>query len=250
MAVAAPILPPSPGDLDLPPEVGAELRAAWSAWWEPFRERVRAVPPVLGSLEERLVIAAFARGLVGITGVFGGALGPLLLREGFSRVFEELVREEEAQAPIIRRLSLKFVERAVDVLGELFEAAAAFSPPSLPVDEISQLLPATDEAIAPLLDASSVAILRLELCTFVAFDLVRDPSVEEFATWARLARGAAQAAAPYVARLAQVSRTGASSDLSADVVLTEQEFARVAELVENPPVPSARLRRMLGRGTA
>jgi len=63
-------------------------------------------------------------------------------------------------------------------------------------------------------------------------------------------RGAAQAAAPYVARLASVSRAAASGDPSPDVLLTGREFSRVSELVENPPAPSGRLRRLLGRGTA
>jgi hypothetical protein len=250
MAVAAPILPPAPAELDLPRDVQIALRAKWAGWWEPLREELRAAPPAFDSPDERMALARFARGLVSITAEFGDVLRPLLVREGFARVFEDLVRAEELQAPPIRRLALKFVERAVDVLGELFEAATAFAPPSLPVEALSQLLLATDEALAPLLDAPSVALLRLELYTFVAFDLVRDESVEEFATWARRARVAAQAAAPYVARFAAIARVAPSGDPSPDVTLTDSEFTRLAAILENPPAPSERLRRLVARGSA
>lgn len=180
---------------------------------------------------------------------YGNALAPILLREGFARVFEELVREEEAQTPTLRRLGLKFVERAVDVLGELFEAAAAFAAPSLPTGDTGGMLPTKDEVTAELLDAPSLAILRLELYTFIAFDLVREESVNEFVTWARSARAAAQAAAPYVARLAATRAPLMTSEPSADIVLTGEEYARVVDLIENPPAPSARLCRLL-RGSA
>lgn len=42
----------------------------------------------------------------------------------------------------------------------------------------------------------------------------------------------------------------AGSEPLPDIVLTEQEFARVLALIETPPAPSARLRRLLGRGSA
>lgn len=249
MAVAAPILPPALSELDLPDEVRDDLLSAWTAWWVPLREQLRHAPPEFGSPEERLALAGFARGLVDIMQRFGNVLAPILLREGFARVFEALVREEEAQTPTLRRLGLKFVERAVDVLGELFEAAAAFAAPSLPTGDIGGALPSTNEATAQLLDAPSLAILRLELYTFIAFDLVRDEPVDEFVGWARSARAAAQAAAPYVARLVATRPTLGTLDPSADIVLTGEQYARVVDLIENPPAPSARLRRLL-RGSA
>jgi hypothetical protein len=248
MAVAAPILPPEPGELGLPEEVRQALRAQWAAWWEPLRAELRARPPTQDSFEERMALARFARGLVPLIETYGAALRPLL-REGFARAFEELVAEEEKQTPTIRRLGLKHIARAVEVLGELYEAALAFAPPRLPVEDAAQLLPDADEAVARLLDPPSVALLRLELYAFIAFDLVREDPLEEFVAWARKAHTAARCAAPFVTMLAAYSRA-ASGELSPDVVLPAAAFDHVVDLVENPPAPSARLRQLLRRGTA
>ena len=248
MAVAAPILPPAPGELDLPEELREGLRAKWAAWWEPLRAELRARPPTQDSREERLALARFARGLVALNETYGSTLRPLL-REGFARVFEELVTEEEKQTPTIRRLGLRHVGRAIEVLGEFYEAAIAFAPPGLPVEAVTQLLPDTDEAVARLLDAPSVALLRLELYAFVAFDLVREDPLEEFVAWARKAHTAARCAAPFVASLSAYSRA-TSAEVSAEIALPGAAFDRVVDLIENPPAPSERLRKLLHRGTA
>lgn len=240
-------MPPAPGMQGLPPEVADELRLAWAAWWEPFSERVRQAPAAFGSDDERLAIAALTRGLVGITERFGRDLAPLILRQSFSRIFEEIIREEERHTPTIRRFGLKLLEHAVSVLGELFEAAAAFAPPNLPTEGAGQLLPETDQDLAHLLDAPSVAVLRLQMCAFVALELVPEAErLDEFVAWARRAREAAQAAAPYVALLAAQRRPPRLTEPSPEVVLTAAEFGRLGEVLERPPAPSARLRRALG----
>jgi hypothetical protein len=249
MAIAAPILPPAPDELDLPEEVREELRASWTSWWTTLRDEVRAHPPDHDTQIERLVLARFLRGLLSLTQRYGSFLRPLL-RAGFSRAFENLIEQEEAQAAPIRRLGLKLLGRAVEVLGELFEATLAFAPPALVFDVVEQPLPDTDEAIAHYLDEPGAALLRLELSVFVAFDLAQEASLEEFAVWARRANMAAQRAAPIMAMLSSYSSAWAPIDMSADVVLAPPAFDRVVELVENPPAPSTKLRELLRRGTS
>jgi hypothetical protein len=247
--VVAPILPPAPGELNLPEEVRDELRACWAAWWGPLREELRAAPPIHDAPEERVVLARFLRGLVTFTERYGSALRPLL-RAGFWRVFEDLVAEEETQAPTIRRLGLKLLGHAVEVLGEFYEAAIAFAPSSLLVDSVEGILPDADDTVARSLDQPSMALLRLELSAFVAFDLASEGPIEEFAAWARVAHTAARRAAPFVAMLSAYSRVQTPIDVSADIVLPPTAFDRVVQLLENPPTPSGRLRSLLHRGTA
>jgi len=251
VTVAAPILPPEPGALDLPEEVREGLLATWAAWWEPLRADLRANPPTMDSFDERLAIARFARGLVPLLETYGVALRPLL-RDGFARLFEqleELVNNEEKQTPTIRRLALKHVARAIEVLGDLYEAANAFAPPRLPVEEAAQLLPDADATLARLLDPPSLALLRLELYAFVAFDLVREEPLEEFLAWARKAHSAARCAAPFVATLSAYARA-VPGELSGDITVPTATFDHLLYLGENSPSPSDKLRQLLSRGTS
>lgn len=249
MTIAAPILPPAPDALDLPEEIQDDLRAFWFAWWGPLRDEVRAHPPEHDAPHERVVLARFLRGLLSLVERYGDILRPLL-RTGLSRAFESLVAREEDHVTSIRRLGVKLLGRAVAVLGEVFEATVVFASSSLPVENLNQLLPPTDEALALLLDDLSVAVLRLELSVFVAFDLVQEESVEEFAFWARSAHVAAQRMVPFVSMLSVYSRKPMSVDVSADLVLPPAAFDRMIQLVEQPLPPSATLRSLLRRGTS
>lgn len=242
--VAAPILIPSPANLALDPAVKEQVRAYWAHWWLPFRDQVRREVPEEDSLAERATLIRFVGGLAATMSKFGPDIVPAL-RGGFDTLLQDLVCAEDAGAPTERRLGIRFLSRAVQVLDAFFEVFRAFGPQI--ADSLSSLQP--DDDLAHTLDPASIAMLRLELAVFVSFDLVEAESAAagEFVEWARRAQNAANRASPYVALIAnQRNYVGEDPDhLSANVSLSAAAFDRVVELGETPPMPSTRLRGLL-----
>lgn len=249
MVAVAPILLPASSGLDLPVDVREELSGAWASWWEPLRSELGSVPFPMDSSEERRLLARFARSLLVYNARFGEALAPAL-RSGISQIFEQLLEQEEAQAAGARRFGLKLLGYAVQVFGELFEAAAAAIAAAPEFAEVSSKLrlPDSDAEMAAALDPASVAVFRLELSLFVAFDLAREGKDEDFRAWAKFANVAARRASPY-ARASVAHVNPMTDELSADIVLDVAAHERLVTLVEKPPSPSTRLRSLMRRGT-
>jgi uncharacterized protein (DUF1778 family) len=246
--VAALILPPSPACLDLPAGVREGVLASWAAWWEPLRDKLRKEPPTEDSAEERAALVRFVTGTNSILRQLGPAVLPLL-QSGIDQALIELLNREDASAPTERRLGLRFLERAVETLGEFLDTVRRVAPESLVV-EAEEATEVSDEESQRELDPASVTLVRLELAVFMAFDLVAGSDTREFVVWARAAKTAAGRAAPYVTQLATERALAVAEDASPDLVLSTQAFNRVVELLENPPAPSARLCELVRRGPA
>lgn len=243
--VGAPILIPT-DSLVLPDAKKAEVRAHWASWWRPLRDEVRRQPPAEGSPAEIAAMRRLLDGLSSTFSEFGSVIMPLL-RSSFDRLLQDLVAAEDAKAPTEKRLGLKFLSRAVQVLDTFFESFRAFGP-ELDSNAFSYA-PQTDEEFGRAFDNASLALLRLELAVFIAFDLAEEESgasTEEFVEWARRAQNASNHAQPYVAVIASQRLAGSAVDpLSADLVLSNAGFEQIAKSVEQPRPPSDRLRGLL-----
>lgn len=242
--VVSPILPLTE-NLDVAPEVKERMRAEWAAWWLPLREQVRGELPSEDSLEERRALHRFVTGISNTMSEFGPLILPHL-RRGFDRLLRDLVAAEDEKAKTDRRLGLRFLSRAVQVLDTFFEAFRAFAPGLLAngLPKVAE----SEEEFARTLDPASIALLRLELAVFVAFDLVNEGTPGEFVEWASRAQNASNHASPYVAVFFRAKNHVGDADadhLSADLVLSSTGFDRLVELGENPPAPSTRLRRLV-----
>lgn len=247
--VAVPFLSPPTAALELPPAEKARLRARWAAWWEPLRDEIREAPPAEDSVEERAVLVRFVSGAGQTLGEFASIIEPVL-RSAFDKLLQDLVTAEDAQAATERRLGLKFLSRAVQVLDAFFEMFRAFGRDQ---PALFSNLPTSSEQVAGVLTPALISILRLELAVFVAFDLAQEGTPTEFVAWARRSLDASNHAAPYLSsffRAAAPSSDSRSDPLSADVSLPSVAFDRLLELVESPPAPSSRLRGLIrGQGS-
>ncbi len=220
------------------PAAAEEARALFSSGWTSLRDRLRAHPPEADSEEEARAIAEMAHLVISVT-ERAGAEFARLLGTAVARGIETMWRSEYAETPVERKLGMRWVSEAFNTLLELLETKlrGIEMPPDLPVEAFRDVIDQVAAWPRPLR-----SLLRLEVYSFVAFDL-SGADVDEFCAWARRSATAARAArADWLDfSLASVHRPPVESGDVGLVVLSSQGASEVLDLLENPPPPNPAL---------
>jgi hypothetical protein len=225
--------------------VGERLRASWSAWWEPFRDELLAAPPAEDSLEERTALARFAVHVSDMMGVFPGDLAKVL-QHGIQQTIERLLLQAAENVEVERRLGFHWLQEAVEILGRVIDRFVYVTPAG-GMEQAVALLPRTPAEVERYLDRPSTLMLRLELYTFVAWDLVASGTPAEFCSWARKAATAAQqfdAMFPFLMLALESGGQPNDVDLRTETVLDVAGVATVLRLLDDPPGPNEALLRL------
>lgn len=212
------------------------LRASWSAWWEPFREELRASPPAEGSREEGRAVATLAGHISKMMVDFGPAFAAAL-EWGIEHAIETILIRASADVDDARRLGFHWLETSLAMLDRVIAHVAAMAPPEAMTQELIQL---DETEFEENLDHISVAILRLELCAFVALDLIAEGEPTEFCEWAKRACGAARTVDVWIPYLSRVLGPPVPNDmdLRPEVTLDARSTEKVLRLIDEAPGPN------------
>lgn len=223
------------------------MRAAWRSFFEPLKTRLRGAMPRRDSPEELSALTTFASGIWGVLRAHGPSSLSQLIHAASQRDLEAMVRREGDRTPTERKLALRYLQQAFAVL----DAARAQAVPS--AEAIAKLENELVEdahvafALAALQHSFPRSMLSLELYAFVAFDLLEEGTTDELVAWALRARAVATDLEGLRSRVPQVD---AEAMPSATIMLSAEEHEAFEALLESPPEPSDRLRRLLSRGAS
>lgn len=183
-------------DLEAPfsKEELAVASRAWESMWVPLRDWARKALPEPGSSEDHAVIAQFARivpRLVDLLGPRAEMLVGFALVQGAKAIWKQAYEETATE----RKLGMRWTGEAFDTLFALLalHAPHARMPWEWSVAEREQ----AEQVFEQVQDwpESLRLLMRLEIETFVAFDLASLQDAREFLVWARRAKRTAEQAA-------------------------------------------------------
>ncbi len=217
-----------------------QLRVVWGETWLSFRDEVRARPPADGSIEEAEVLGRFAVTMLSAMGRLNADVLALLVTKVQGGV-EAVWRREYTETSVERKLCMRLVGQALTTLADLLQEMKLHvaSP-----HEAASATPSGSQGAVAHVDAWPAwarSIFKLELYTFIAFDLAAVEDTGEFCEWARRAVTAAREATATW----HPSRVSAATTApwSGDVIVTHlrlpgPEAERVAELLDHAPAPN------------